>query len=435
MSIATMLPTGAATIISAALMLVVDQPPANASVAVKAAQVKLTKAIAEAGGAGQARAYWVAGPQPAKLGSMSVTAHAPEDQAFQPGSSLLLRTSTDGSNWVTLPGTPTLDDSCVLRDANRSVTCSLPGVDLDAGTFYSVGFATFVAPDARVTSEPTTTSSAILDVDGTSVETALQTYVGSRSTLTNRVVHPEAGERTIQGQAFAGSTITLTGDGGLVANTTSDAGGNWSIVLPEGFGTVQPRFIDVAGKEHSASPFYYNSYTFTASPTDASSRGIQGQGQPGSTVDVRHEDGSVVVSTHVNATGNWKISLSGYPSISDGVIVVNTVSDGSTTQLYVSGLGNAPAKAASPSLSARWASPDDARARVRMVIVKLVDGLGRPIAGEVVRFSVRGAGDITASTALTDRNGQATMTVASNPRAAYSLSVESDSADSAITLH
>jgi hypothetical protein len=429
-----MLPTGAATIISAALMLAAEQPPAHASVALKAAPIKLTTGIAEAGGAGQARAYWIVGPEPAKLGSMSVTARAPEDQVFQPAGSLLLRTSTDGSTWVTLPGTPTLDDSCVLGDGNRSVSCSLPGVDLDSGTYYSVGFATFVAPDARITSEPTTTSSALLDVEGARVEAALQTFVGSRSSLTNRVVQPACGERTIQGQAFAGSTITLTGDSGLAGNTTSDADGNWSIALPEGFGAVQPRFIDVAGQEHSASPIYYNSYTFTASATDANSRGIEGQGQPRSRVDVLREDGAVVVSTDVDAAGKWKVSLPTDPAIGDGAIVVNAISDGTTTRLYVGGLGNPPAKAASPTLSAKWASPDVARAKVRMVIVTLVDGLGRPITGEVVRFSVRGAGDVTATTALTDHRGQATMTVASHPRAGYALSVEAASADSAITL-
>jgi hypothetical protein len=278
-------------------------------------------------------------------------------------------------------------------------------------------------------------------VDGTSVETALHTFVGSRSPLTNRVDEPEAGERTITGEANPGTTVTLTGAGDIAGGTTADTHGEWSIVLPEGFGMVEPRFTDVSGLEFTTSAFYYNSYTFTVSPEDSDSSRLGGTGQPGSIVDVLGDDGTVLVSTRVAESGQWQVTLPAAPFEDESATVVNTLSNGSTTRLSVivaarSDTQPVAATAASVILSAEWSSVDGQHETVRLVTVRLTDSTGRPIAGEVVRFSTSGRGpaDVTAPTAVTDHKGEATMTVITAPRARFVLTAECESPHARTTL-
>jgi hypothetical protein len=508
-----LLPSGAA-IVSAALMLMTETPAHDA--ALKPAHVRVTSSIAEAGGVGQARAYWHNLAGPAQLRDVSVRADAPEDQIFQSSGSLVLRTSSDGVSWVTLQDNPTLEHACTLSEKKRSIDCALPAAELDQGAYYSVAFPTFVSPGARVTSASVTTSNAILTVEGISVESVLQTFVGSRSTLTNRVDDPAPGHTTITGLASAGSTVALVGPNDIAGHTTSDASGRWSIVLRAGFGMVQPWFTDVSGRESATAAFYYNSYEFTASPMSSHTSRLQGKGQPGSQVDVLLKD-TVVVSTHASAAGLWQATLPVVgPLDDDHITLINTLSNGSTTRLSVavtagdlvstltategerlangtdvhratmqvadaagralegvsivfevletgekstlttdsagqaifsvssttpgarhivatntvSGWSDSRSvlfKAAPAVLSARWTSVDDQHDTMRQVRVTLVDGAGSPIAGEVVKFSTTVLGEITATTAVTDRTGEATMTVASAPGARFTLTAECES--------
>jgi hypothetical protein len=433
------LPAGAVTIVSTALILATDTTAAHATAALKPAHVNITGSIAEAGGIGQARAYWQNIAAAARFKSLSVKAQAPEGQIFQSSGSLVLRTLSKGSSWVALPESPTIEETCVLSVDMRSLDCALPSLQLDQDAYYSIGFPTFVSPGAAVSAEPTSTSNATLTVEGASVGTALQTFVGSRSPLTNRVDEPEAGERTITGQANPGTTVTLTGAGSIAGGTTADTHGAWSIVLPEGFGMVEPRFTDVSGRESATSSFYYNSYTFTASQVDSDSSRLGGSGQPGSIVDVLGQDGTVLLSTQIAESGQWQVTLPAQPFEDESATVVNTLSNGSTTRLSVivarlQDTQPVTAAASSAVLSAEWSSVEGQHETVRLVTVRLTDSTGRSIAGEVVRFSTSGPGDVTAPTAVTDHNGEATMTVISAPRALFVLTAECESSNVRTTL-
>ncbi|MEO7018079.1 MAG: Ig-like domain-containing protein [Leifsonia sp.] len=433
------LPAGAVTIVSTALMLATDTTAAHATVALKPAHVTITGSIAEAGGIGQARAYWQNTSAATRFKSLSVKAQAPEGQTFQSSGSLVLRTLSKGASWVALPESATIEETCVLSADRRSLDCALPTPQLDQDAYYSIGFPTFVSPGAAVSSEPTSTSNATLTVDGVSVATALQTFVGSRSTLTNRVDEPEAGQRNITGQANPGTTVTLTGAGSVAGGTTADTHGEWSIVLPEGFGMVEPRFTDVSGLESTTSAFYYNSYTFTASLVDSDSSLLGGSGQPGSIVDVLGHDGTALVSTRIAESGQWQVTLPAAPFENESATVVNTLSNGSTTRLSVvvaalSDTQPVTATATSAVLSAEWSSVEGQHETVRLVTVSLTDSTGRPIPGEVVRFSTSGPADVTAPTAVTDHNGEATMTVITAPRALFVLTAEGESTHARTTL-
>ena len=255
----------AATAIGALLMLVLDTHPAHADSLepdLTAAERTVPSSVAEAGGIGQAWAYWRNAGTSTTSADARIRAVAPDDQVFQPSGQLAIRTASDDGRWVSIRPAIRIEQACELTNDGREISCALPSITIIGR--LAVGIGTFVAPGADLTASWTTTSDATLAIDGTDVATSLHTFVGSRSTITNAVVPPRAGEQAVEGTAHPGSRIAVTLPSGIAGNATASRDGRWSMTLPEGFGVASVSFTDVSGRVEHGDDFYYNGYMFSA---------------------------------------------------------------------------------------------------------------------------------------------------------------------------
>ncbi len=177
-------------------------------------------------------------------------------------------------------------------------------------------------------------------VDGTEVTVVSRDAAGNTSPSASTVIDAQVPEHptiepsnglTLSGTAEAGSTITLTGAGGVPINTgpiTVDADGKWSVILspalPDGsLVTVVAR--DALGNESAPASILIDGVAPLA-PVIAPSNGqvITGTAEAGSTVTVS-AGGTVIGTAEVGANGSWTLNPDSPPG--NGTNITATATD------------------------------------------------------------------------------------------------------------
>ncbi len=176
--------------------------------------------------------------------------------------------------------------------------------------------------------------------DGTEVTVVSRDAAGNTSPSASTVIDAQVPEHptiepsnglTLSGTAEAGSTIILTGAGGVPINTgpiTADVDGKWSVTLnpalPDGsLVTVIAR--DNLGNESAPASILIDGIAPDA-PVIAPSNGlvITGTAEAGSLVTVS-AGGSVIGTAQAGANGNWTFTPS--PAVGDSISLTATATD------------------------------------------------------------------------------------------------------------
>ncbi|WP_245391870.1 Ig-like domain-containing protein, partial [Salinicola aestuarinus] len=136
----------------------------------------------------------------------------------------------------------------------------------------------------------------------------------------------------LNGQAEAGSTVTVFQDDVEIGTTTAGNDGTWSFpveALPDGEVTFSATATDANGNESVASDPFTLTIDTTApnapiiDPTDGET--ITGTAEAGSTVTLRDDDDNVLGTVPADENGNW--SFTPTPALADGAAVTATATD------------------------------------------------------------------------------------------------------------
>jgi hypothetical protein len=117
----------------------------------------------------------------------------------------------------------------------------------------------------------------------------------------------------LSGTAEAGATVTIYASNGttVLATTTADGSGNWSITNPLSDGqTGSITVTDSAGNISSSTSISAVDATAPTAPTIGTSNGstLSGTAEAGATVTIYASNGTVLATTTADGSGNWSIT-------------------------------------------------------------------------------------------------------------------------------
>uniref|UniRef100_UPI001300962B Ig-like domain-containing protein n=1 Tax=Salinicola aestuarinus TaxID=1949082 RepID=UPI001300962B len=247
---------------------------------------------------------------------------------------------TDGE---TVTGTAEAGSTVTLRDADDNVLGTVPADENGNWSFTPTPAlvdgepVTATATDAAGNTGPEETATVDVDFDDQTPPVA-PTLNGATDDVAPIAGEVDNGASTndasprLNGQAEAGSTVTIFQDDVEIGTTTAGNDGTWSFpvqALPDGEVTFSATATDANGNESVASDPFTLTIDTTApdapiiDPTDGET--VTGTAEAGSTVTLTDADDNVLGTTPADENGNW--SFTPTPALVDGEPVTATATD------------------------------------------------------------------------------------------------------------
>lgn len=174
-----------------------------------------------------------------------------------------------------------------------------------------------------------------VNLTDTDVINATQTFDGVTSEQSNRKVDPQQqinppninnvprDASSITGKGVPGATVTVTlADGTVIGTAVVAEEGNWSVNLPDEIDLNVGDEIDATqtldGVTSDVSHVNVIPAAPTITPPEAGAKVIQGAGDPGATVNVYAEDGTLIGTATVDDFGSWSIDVPAGIDLQDG---------------------------------------------------------------------------------------------------------------------
>jgi len=344
-----------------------------------------------------------------KAGSV-VLPDAPVTLVASSGSLAVASSTTNDSGVVTATLTP---GSSVTEKANRTITVTATSGSVSSSVSVQVTGTTLAysgATSFSVGSTPKNLQVLLRDAKGAAISNA--TVSVSASQLSN---------------PFATTTVTTDGNGVATFSYTPTNAGTDALIF-SALGATMTTSLSVSGEDFVfVTPPANQLITVGASQTVTVRYRLSGIAQSGKTVSFATTGGVLTPGSAVtNASGEATVAISS--TFAGAASVSATIADVGTITLPVAFVAVNPAKLVlQVSPSAIGVNAAGSTAQQATVLARVTDAQGNPVANRVVDFTRTAdpsGGNLSAASASTDANGEASVKYISGTQATSSGGVQ-----------